>query len=104
MTPDSEWTAIFRGSCDRASWAEIQKFVRKKVFKLNGFGEKDASRQLCEGDELEIYLSDESFSALSSIGDIDYKRDGGAVINAGAGINAGVGMGPWARPPEKRGF
>lgn len=52
---------------DRASWTEIQKLIRKRVFKLNGVRTKEAGLFVHLGDVLEIYLSDESFASLSSL-------------------------------------
>lgn len=49
-----------------ASWGEIQKLFRKKVFKRNGSRSVKPGDFLLEGDEIEVFLSEESFRHLGA--------------------------------------
>lgn len=49
-----------------ANWGEIQKLFRKKVFKRNGSRAVRPSDFLLEGDEVEVFLSEESLKHLGA--------------------------------------
>lgn len=49
----------------KATWSEIQKWIRKKYIKINGKRVTNARLFVYEGDAVEVFLSDATFQALS---------------------------------------
>ncbi len=76
--------------------SNIYKLIRKKVFKVNGTRMKDENYFLKEGDELEIYLADDTLKSLTkpvkivkpdeSGLDIVYEDDDILVVNKPKGM------------------
>lgn len=54
----------------KATWSEVQKWIRKKYVKVNGKRVTDARLFLGDGDVVELFLSDETFASMQEDAEI----------------------------------